>query len=62
MPNIWAGTHMFELWHRKYLDRNAELHQTSLRGSSLPLDRAPIPEKDKYPATDRAHTASPARF
>jgi asparagine synthase (glutamine-hydrolysing) len=53
---------MFELWHREYLDRNVEMHQTSLRGSSLPFDRAELPEKDKYPATDCAHAASTARF
>ena len=34
---------MFELWHREYLD-SAPGRQA--RGSSLPLGRAPLPEKD----------------
>jgi len=36
---------MFELWHREYLDDPAVRHA---RGSSLPLGRSPVPEKDNF--------------
>jgi asparagine synthase (glutamine-hydrolysing) len=36
---------MFELWHREYLDDPATSHA---RGSSLPLGRSPVPEKDNF--------------
>jgi asparagine synthase (glutamine-hydrolysing) len=50
---------MFELWHRKYLDGTAI---PRLGGSSLPLDRGSLPQKDKYAATEHARTGSPAPF
>jgi asparagine synthase (glutamine-hydrolysing) len=36
---------MFELWHREYLDRPAVDHA---RGSSLPLGRSTVPQKDNF--------------
>jgi asparagine synthase (glutamine-hydrolysing) len=38
---------MFELWHRRYLDRSSISHAANARGSSLPLSRAGFPQKDK---------------
>ena len=37
---------MFELWHREYLDQPAVTHA---RGSSLPLGRSAVPQKDNFP-------------
>jgi asparagine synthase (glutamine-hydrolysing) len=36
---------MFELWHRQYLDQPPVAHA---RGSSLPLSRSTIPQKDNF--------------
>ena len=36
---------MFELWHREYLDRPEASHA---RGSSLPLGRSTVPQKDNF--------------
>jgi len=50
---------MFELWHRTYLDRPAA---ENARGSSLPLNRSALPQKDNPAASGCASTASHARF
>jgi asparagine synthase (glutamine-hydrolysing) len=36
---------MFELWHRQYLDQPPVAHA---RGSSLPLSRSTVPQKDNF--------------
>ena len=46
---------MFELWHRAYLD--APVPPRHARGSSLPLSRVCLPQKDNYAPHDELTTA-----
>jgi asparagine synthase (glutamine-hydrolysing) len=48
---------MFELWHRKYLDR-PDIQRNDARGSRLPLDRSALPEKGNLPARSGQPAAS----
>ncbi len=50
---------MFELWHRRYLDRSGLM---AGGGTSFPLNRARLPEKDNLTPSSSASAASPAQF